>query len=770
MANKRSNVHGSSTLPSKEAILDFIKSQNSGPSRPGRIGKREIAKAFDIKGNSRIGLKAVLKELEIEKAVTRRGRTLHRPGALSPMVLANIIGIDHRGDFVVVPSEWEIERDGSIPNIHISSKNKGHSKNSSARIGDVVLIRMDTTNTNKTPFNSGRIIKIFEKKQTKIVGVYKYNKDQRSGTILPVEKKGLDRKIIVRDGDEGTASDNDLVIASLTKGGQFGLYSAKIIEVVGPLASEKSVSIIALNIHGIPDQFSLAALAEAEAAPTAMMEIGLGMKREDWRSIPFVTIDPEDAKDHDDAVHAIHDMDPENAGGYVVTIAIADVSSYITQGSALDREALERGNSVYFPDRVVPMLPDRISNDLCSLKPNEDRPALAVKIIIGADGQKRKHSFHRILIRSVAKLSYGRAQSLIDGNSLDADTPSIEKILKHLWNAWSLQLGERNRRAPLELDLPEKKLKLKADGSVDSVYTPARLDAHRLIEDFMIMANVAAAEELEHRQVPFIYRVHDEPSSEKLRNFKEVLASIGVKMTLGEAVDPSFFNKVLSKINGSPHQAFINDVALRSQAQAQYSSENYGHFGLNLSRYTHFTSPIRRYSDIIAHRALIRALKLGSDGLQNDVIPKLAELAATLSAAERRSISAERETIDRLIAHYLSNRVGASFFGRISGVTRSGLFVKLKESGADGFVPASTIGKDFYKFDEAKHALVGQRTSETFRLGDEVKVKLLEASPIAGALRFELLSVLRYQDDSSFREGISKRSRKRKKIRRPHEY
>ena len=757
MANRPNKAPGSKSLPSKEDILNFIKREYSAQSRRTKIGKREIAKAFDIKGDSKVALKALLKELEIEKAVGRKGKGFNLAGDLPPMVLANITGIDRNGDLIAVPSEWDIQRDGAIPSIHIRSANRGRLKGPSARVGDSALIRVDASNANKTSPPSGRIVKIVGKVQSKLVGVYKCKTGQLDGILLPVEKKGLDREIIVKSGDQGTASDNDLVIASLTKSGQFGVYFAKIIEVVGSLESEKSISLIAVHTHGIPDQFSSTALAEAEAALPATLESSHGIVREDWRSTPLITIDPEDAKDHDDAVHAVRDTDPANSGGYVVTIAIADVSSYVFQGSALDREALERGNSVYFPDRVVPMLPERISNDLCSLKPNEDRPALAVKITIGADGRKKKHSFHRILMRSAAKLSYSRAQSLIDGNSADEDKPLIEKILKPLWEAWSLQLSERNDRAPLELNLPERKLKLKADGSLDLVYIPPRLDAHRLVEDFMIMANVAAAETLESLQTPLIYRVHDEPSAEKLRAFGEVLASIGFKMTLQGALRPEFFNRILLKIEGSQHQAFVNDIVLRSQAQAEYSSGNYGHFGLNLRKYAHFTSPIRRYADLIVHRALINGLKLGPDGLNSETISKLPEIAASISAAERRAMHAERETIDRLIANHLAGQIGTEFAGRISGVTRSGLFIKLDDNGADGFIPAATIGKDYYRYDEAKHSLIGQQGSKTFRLGDKIRVKLVEASPVAGALRFAVLTEEKYADP--FSTKIKKRAK-----------
>ena len=475
---------------------------------------------------------------------------------------------------------------------------------------------------------------------------------------------------------------------------------------------------------------------EAEAARPAGLD-----HREDWREVPFVTIDPVDAKDHDDAVFARPDTDPKNAGGFVIDVAIADVAHYVTPGSALDREALLRGNSVYFPDRVVPMLPERISNDLCSLKPGVDRAAMAVRMVIAADGRKREHRFHRVLIRSVAKLNYAQTQSAIDGHPDEATKPLLEPVIAPLYAAYAALKRARDVRGPLDLDLPERKILLKPDNTIDRVISPARLDAHRLIEEFMILANVAAAETLERAHAPLIYRVHDEPAVEKLHALREFLATLDISLPKAGVLRPEGFNRILARVKGRDSEPLVNEIVLRSQAQAEYAAENYGHFGLNLRRYAHFTSPIRRYADLIVHRALIRALKLGDDGLPaSEDARALGEIAARISAAERRAMAAERETADRLIAHFLADRIGATFSGRISGVVRSGLFVKLDDTGADGFIPAATLGADFFRHDERRHALTGDATGETYRLGDPVSVRLVEAAPVAGALRFEMLS------------------------------
>ena len=431
----------------------------------------------------------------------------------------------------------------------------------------------------------------------------------------------------------------------------------------------------------------------------------------------------------------------------MLTVAIADVAAYVRPGSALDREALERGNSVYFPDRVVPMLPERISNDLCSLRAGEDRPALALRMRIDAGGRKLDHALHRITMRSHARLAYAQAQAAVDGAPDDVTAPLLRPVLEPLWAAYRALKTARDAREPLDLDLPERKIVLDAQGQVDHVLVPERLDAHRLIEEFMILANVAAAELLESKRQQLIYRAHGEPSIEKLHNLGEFLKTIGIKLAKGQVLNPAQFNGILARVRGTEHEQIVNDVVLRSQAQAEYTPDNYGHFGLHLRRYAHFTSPIRRYADLVVHRALIRACGLGQgagqdtpyDGLPDLARDEMADIAERISAAERRAMAAERDTVDRLIAAHLADKVGATFAGRISGVTRAGLFVKLADTGADGFVPAATLGDEYFRYEETLHALVGSRTGETRRLGDAITVRLMEAAPFAGALRFAVV-------------------------------
>ena len=720
-------------LPSREEVVSFI------THAQGKVGKREIAQHFGIKGNDRIWLKQILKGLEVDGIVDRRGKSVHKAGQLPPVVLADITKRDRDGELIAVPTEWDEAEHGPIPTIVIVTPRKARPGMPVAGVGDRALLRIEPLKPADIHRYSGRVTKIIAKKQAQVLGIFRALPDG-GGRLIPVDKKAREQELEIRPGDEGEAKDGDLIAVSVVKHGRFGLPTAKVKERLGSIKSEKAISLIAIYAHNIPNEFPKAVLEEAEKAKPATLE-----GREDWRELPLVTIDPPDAKDHDDAVHAAPDEDPNNAGGFIVTVAIADVAAYVRPGTAMDREAQERGNSVYFPDRVVPMLPERISNDLCSLRPREDRPAIAVRMTVGPDGRKIRHSFHRVMMRSAEKLSYAQAQAAIDGHPDDVTKPILDTILKPLWAGYELVKKARDLREPLFLDLPERKIVLNPDGTVDRVFVPERLEAHKLIEEFMILANVAAAESLEQAGSDLIYRVHDEPSLEKMRSLSEVLGSIGLKVPSQGALKPELFNRILRSVDGTEHQLFINEVVLRSQSQAEYAAENYGHFGLNLRRYAHFTSPIRRYADLIVHRALITALKLGKDGLPADTTrAQLIEISAKISAAERRAMAAERETIDRLIAHFLADRIGATFQGQISGVTKAGLFIKLSETGADGFVPAATIGDDYYRYDEKTHSMRGENTGETYRLGDKVEVKLVEAAPIAGALRFELLTKGRF--------------------------
>jgi ribonuclease R len=477
------------------------------------------------------------------------------------------------------------------------------------------------------------------------------------------------------------------------------------------------------------------------------------------RRIPLVTIDPEDARDHDDAVWAGTDDDPKNKGGHIVIVAIADVAHYVKPGSALDREALKRGNSAYFPDRVVPMLPEKLSADLCSLMDAVDRPCLAVRMVFERDGNKKRHEFIRGIMRSAATLTYQQAQRAFDGKD---EGELARNVLAPLWNAYQALAKARDRRDPLSLDLPERRIVIGDDGKVKSIAFRERLESMRLIEEMMITANVAAAETLEKARSPLIYRIHEQPSKEKLYAFSDYLRTIGMSFAKGQVTKPSSFNRILAQAKGGPNEAPINDVVLRTQAQAVYAPENIGHFGLNLQRYAHFTSPIRRYADLVVHRALIRALNLGEDGLSDAQAAKLGEVADHISMTERRAMAAERDSNDRYVAAFMEDRVGATFEARVTGVTRFGLFVRLPESGAEGLVPARTLGFEYFRHDERQHALIGDRSGTKYSMGDTLMVRLMEAAPLTGGLRFELAEANEAPRRAVYRPKSEKRATRRR--------
>jgi ribonuclease R len=721
-----------SAAPSREELIAFIR------DRGGRVSKRDIVRAFRLDAVGKAELMGALRALREQGEVSHRRRRFNVAGHLPNVVLAEITGRDDDGDLIAEPAEWDSADHGAPPKIRLVF-NRQAKAGPAPGVGDRVLLRTHRASEISDGIaHEGSVLKLVDKARVQVLGIFRTRPDG-GARIVPVDKKSLGREIEIIRGTESGAQDGDLVTVELSKQRAYGLPQARVREKLGSLKSERAVSLIAIHAHGIPNVFSREALAESERAGNATMK-----GREDWRDIPLVTIDPPDAKDHDDAVFAEPDKDANNKGGHIVTVAIADVAHYVTPGSALDRTALERGNSVYFPDRVVPMLPEAISNDLCSLRAKVDRPALAVRMVISANGRKLRHTFHRVMMRSAARLSYRQAQDALDGKPDETTGPLMDRVLNPLFKAYQALAKARDARQPLALDIPERKLILKPDGTLDRVISPERIETQKLIEEFMILANVAAAETCEHRRIPLLYRVHDAPAQEKIAALREFLQTIGQSLSKSNVLRPGDFNRILDRFKGKDTERLVHEVVLRSQAQAEYAAINYGHFGLQLKRYAHFTSPIRRYADLIVHRAIIRALNLGHDGLPDMESETLAEIGAQISAAERRAMAAERETVDRLIAHFLADRVGAAFRGRISGVTRAGLFVKLDDTGADGFVPARTIGDDFYRFDERHHAMIGERTKEAYRLGDRVEVKLVEAIPVAGALRFELLSEGRY--------------------------
>jgi ribonuclease R len=716
-------------LPTKQAILDFLKT-----AQGANHGKREIARAFGVKGGDRIALKQLLAEMTEEGLLEGNRKRLKEPGTLPPVAVLEIVARDEEGELIAEAVSAEAG-EGGRERVLVLPWRGARKAEPALGEGDRILARitrLDEPDTAGLRYEA-EPIKRLPKEKRRLLGIFR-TRAKGGGVIDPVDRKEL-KEWPVAPGDDGKARDGDLVRFDLARsGGRYGVPQARVVETLGNPKDQRKISLIAVHAHGLPDEFPPSVLREAEALRAASPG-----GRTDLRALPLLTIDPADARDHDDAVHAAPDPDPGNKGGFIVHVAIADVAHYVNPGTRLDREARLRGNSVYFPDRVVPMLPERISNDLCSLREGEERACLAVRLVIDRHGNKKSQAVLRGIMRSAAKLAYEEAQAAVDGRPGAKCKPLMETALKPLWGAYAALSAARDRREPLDLDLPERKVRLDKEGRVERIDVPERLTAHRLIEEYMIQANVAVAEVLEFKRAPVVYRVHDAPSKEKIVALREFLDSLGLKLPSGGTLRAGEFNKVLRRAKSLPVADLVNEVVLRSQSQAVYAADNIGHFGLNLARYAHFTSPIRRYADLVVHRSLIRALGLGAGGLADHEAAELKDIAQQISDAERRAMAAERETTDRLIAGYLAERVGAEFGARISGTTRVGLFVRLDETGADGFVPAATLN-DYYRYHEDAHALVGDRTGDVYRLGDTVRVRLVEAVPSAGALRFEMLS------------------------------
>ncbi|SFL11358.1 RNAse R [Loktanella salsilacus] len=704
-------------IPSKTDILAFI------ADNPTQAAKRDIARAFGIKGADRVLLKQVLREMEAEGLLAKRRSSYRDAQKLPPVSVLQVEAPDADGDIYARPVDWNDA--APPPRILMTLK----SSDPALGAGDRILARLTATPGEQHAYEA-RMIRRIGTNPERILGVYRAGSD--GGRVMPIDK-GSSNEFIIPAGATGGAKDGELVEAEQTgPKGRMGLPKAKIVSRLGDPTGPRAVSLIAIHQHGIPDHFPDAVVAEADAAKPASIK-----GRTDLRQIDLLTIDPVDARDRDDACY----VDAHDDGSFTIWVAIADVAHYVTPGSELDREARNRGNSTYFPDRVVPMLPDTLSGDLCSLHENVDRACLAVAMKVDAHGNKISHEFHRGIMNSIASLNYEQAQAAMDGIPDDKTAPLVETIIKPLYAAYAALAKARVARQPLDLDLPERRIELDEDGKVTAVNFKERLDAHRLIEEFMVLANVCAAETLIAKKTPLLFRVHEEPSPTKLDALREVAEASGLVLAKGQVLKTAHLNRLLAQAQGTDADELINIATLRSMTQAYYNAENFGHFGLALLNYAHFTSPIRRYSDLIVHRALIAAHGWGKDGLSPWDIEHLDETAKQISDTERRSMMAERDTTDRYLAAFLSEHVGAEFGGRISGIAKFGVFVKLDGTGADGMIPIRNLGREYFHYDADTQTLTGSETGHAIGLGQRARVRLVEAAPITGGLIVELLEL-----------------------------
>jgi len=709
-------------FPSREEIKRFIRES------PGRVGKREIARAFRLGPEHQVALRGVLKSLEHEGATEPAGAKRYRgAGQLPEAMVLRITGTDPDGEPIARPVAWE--GDGPPPMILMAPEARGRP---ALAPGDRVLARIKRITGNKY---EGRTIKRLTETPGRVIGIYRPGTPR--GRIIPTDRRSK-AEWTVPPGEDGGAEPGEIVLAEPLPHAGLGLKPARVVERLGAMGDARSVSLICIHTHDIPQEFPAAALADAASAgPTPLGD------RVDLRDTPLITIDGADARDFDDAVYA-----EPHGDGFRLIVAIADVAHYVRPDSPLDRAARTRGNSVYFPDRVVPMLPEALSNGWCSLRPEEERGCLFVEMRIDAGGQKTVHQFGRGLMRSAARLTYEQVQEAADAGS---DLNLAPGQIACLYRAFRALLAARNARGTLDLDLPERKVILSEEGKVLEVAPRPRLDSHRLIEEFMVLANVCAAEELERRRQPCMYRVHAPPSEEKLQALRDFLRGIDINLPPGNQIHPRDLDHILKKVADTEHAPVVNEVMLRSQSQAAYDPANIGHFGLGLARYAHFTSPIRRYADLLVHRALIRGLRLGPDGLTEVQSAGFEDTAVHITATERRAQLAERDAVDRYLAAFMVEKVGKIFPARISGVTRFGLFVTVTDSGASGIVPTSSLPDDFWMHDERTQSLTGRRTGLSFHLAQPVDVRLSEASPVTGGLVFHILQGVTYGKRAAIR-------------------
>ena len=702
--------------PTVPDILGFL------TDSPTPLTKRELIQAFGLKGEEqRLLLKRLLKQMERDGEIVKLpGQAYAIPDALPEMGVIEVIDIDVDGDVFAAPVEWNEILNGLPPRIEVAPAGRGQP---ALGLGDRALARLRRIGKD---LYQATVVRPLDQDSGRILGLVIQVKN--AFILQPTNRKNKFDFDIPKDELNG-AQDGDLVVGEIQPNRGLSRKKVRIREIIGRQDDPKSISLIALNEAGLRTEFPDAVIRQTEG----MVVPPLG-DREDLRAVPLVTIDGLDARDFDDAVFA----EPDGNGFHLI-VAIADVSFYVRPGSPLDDEAYRRGNSTYFPDRVIPMLPEALSNDLCSLRPHEDRACLAAHLWINGNGKLERHKFVRGLMNSKARLTYEQVQAAYDGVTDELTAPLMDQVIKPLYTAYAVLKAAREQRGALELDIPERKIVLNDKGEMVGVMPRARLESHKLIEEFMILANVAAAQALETKQAPCIYRIHDRPSMEKLDNVREFIESFGLSLPKGQVTRSSEINNLLLKASDMPYGHLIHESLLRSQMQAVYSPDNIGHFGLALQRYAHFTSPIRRYADLIVHRSLTRAYGFGPGGISDEETVKLEEIADHISQTERLSAEAERNTIDRFSAAFLSEQIGAQFQGRISGVTRFGLFIKLNDTGADGLVPIRSLPDDYYIHDEKQHALIGRRNRLVYRLGANVTVALMEADPLTGSMILEIL-------------------------------
>ena len=581
--------------------------------------------------------------------------------------------------------------------------------------GDRVLARISSVDSRGR--REALIVEVLEHHTNEVVG--RFFIDGGIAYVQSVNKR-ITHDVIIPSEEQGKAKEGQMVIASITAQPTMQTRPVgKIIEILGDHMAPGMEINVAIRNHGLPHVWSDKVFKETAAFAEEVPDEALG-KRRDLRKLPFVTIDGEDAKDFDDAVYC----EPKSDGSYVLYVAIADVSHYVTPESALDQEGLKRGNSVYFPGRVIPMLPEALSNNLCSLKPKVNRLVLVCEMTINPKGKVTKFDFFDGMIKSHARLTYNQvyAMGVQEDKAMQKRFEDVLPAVKNLFHLYHILREERHKRGAIDFDFPETRIVFGEDRKIKEVVPTVRNDAHRLIEECMVAANICAARFLLKKKCPGLYRDHEPPSEEKLKDLKRFLGEMGINLSTKKDPAPADFAAILSTIAERPDAHLIQTMLLRSLSQAVYSPINKGHFGLACDAYTHFTSPIRRYPDLIVHRSIRKVLENNyKEGEDDSAYQKFGEHC---SMTERRADDATREAVDWLKCEFMMDRIGDVCPGIISGVTGFGMFVELTETYVEGLVHISTLPNDYYQFDSSKLTLTGEKSKRCYRLGDPVQIKV----------------------------------------------
>ena len=682
----------------QEQILEFLSGETTRP-----LKVRELARKMDVPDEEYGTFRRTIREMLRNGLLVKMKRGKIGSPAKSDLVVGRLVS-GRSGYGFVVPED-------KSDDVYVRDENMGYSLH-----GDTVVVRL--LGRRRGPAREGTIKKVLKRAKQSLVGTYR--KSKFASFVEPDDHK-ISRQIYVAAEDSKGATDGQKVVVSLSDWEAVDLGpEGKIVEVLGHPDDPGMDILCLIKEYELPLSFPGPVEDELVGLPDRVSKEEID-QRLDLRDKNCFTIDPVDAKDHDDAVSL--EIKPD--GNYLLGVHIADVSFYVTEDSALDHEALKRGTSVYLVDRVIPMLPEKLSNSICSLKPQRNRLTYSVMLELTPDGDRVGYEMKKSVIRSRAKLNYDEVQKFFDTGRAGKRMEGLQDDLVEMRSLSRKLLEKRLKKGSLDFDLPEAHVVLGKDGKVQDIFEAARLESHRLIEEFMLLANRTVAEHVTRRAMPFLYRIHEEPDPDKMEAFSDFVSTLGHSFKVSGKIPPKRIQTFLKSLEGKPEEKLINEVLLRSLKKACYAPEDVGHFGLAFSHYTHFTSPIRRYPDLLVHR-LLKEMQQERYGIerQSKLVRRLPKIAEIASERERLADDAERRSIKIKQIEFMQDKLGEEYQGLISGVVSFGFFVRLDNLLAEGLVRVSSLDDDYYIFDEKGRRWVGRRTRRVYKLGDRIRVQV----------------------------------------------